>query len=304
MKLNTFNALELNEETLKDVTRSLDELGYVILKNAENADFIRRVADDLEHHFESRPNSQGSFWGRKTTRIEAVLSKSPKTHPLVLNKYVLSLVDYTLKPNCDLYCLNLTQGIRIYPGERAQVPHSDSDMFPVQNKPFDFMVNVIWALSDFSAENGGTILVPGSHNWEKGRLPQPSEMVKAEMQMGDLLFYKSSLIHSGGANTTELSRTGLAVSYCLGWLRQSENMYLTYPPDIARTFPKELQSLIGYNVHRPNLGWAFGKNPIELLSSDSGAIEMGGAEEFIAPEQEQLIEQFYLAFPDYGKSIE
>ena len=165
-------------------------------------------------------------------------------------------------------------------------------MYPI-DKTFDFMVNVIWPLSNFTKQNGATFLAPGSHrSHAEVELPRKSDLVYAEMQPGDALFYRSSLTHGGGANQTHHDRTGLAVSYSLGWLRQSENMYLTYPPPVARDFPEELQSLIGYNVHKPNLGWAFSKDPAALLNDDDEVDR--GAEEFITRKQSWLMKGYYL----------
>jgi hypothetical protein len=48
--------------------------------------------------------------------------------------------------------------------------------------------------------------------------------------------------------------------------------------------------LIGYNVHRPNLGWVHGHDPIDLLvQKDNSHI---GAEEFLTDEQVKLLVAF------------
>jgi len=121
-------------------------------------------------------------------------------------------------------------------------------------------------------------------------MPEPHEITYAEMPAGSVLLYAASLLHGGGANVTDHARTGIAISYCLGWLRQSENQYLSYPPEVAKDFPQLLQKLIGYNVHRPNLGWVHGHNPADLLThKDNSKI---GAEDFLTEAQLQLIEQY------------
>ncbi len=196
-----------------------------------------------------------------------------------------------LGPNCDSFQINLTQGIRINPGERAQIIHPDSALFPISHKPFEFIINALWAYSDFTKENGATQIVPGSHKWEEGRQPTPEEITYAEMPAGSVLIYAASLLHGGGANQTYAPRTGIAIGYCLGWLRQSENQYLSYPPPIACTFNEQLQRLIGYNVHRPNLGWVHGHDPITLLNGENN--EHLGAEDFLTPEQKELLKEYY-----------
>ena len=80
---------------------------------------------------------------------------------------------------------------------------------------------------------------------------EEQEITQAEMEPGEVLIYLGSLIHAGGQNRSELPRTGIALSYCLGWLRQSENQYFSAPPEIARYFGSELQQMLGYSVQRP-----------------------------------------------------
>ena len=104
-----------------------------------------------------------------------------------------------------------------------------------------------------------------------------------------MLIYFGSLLHAGGANRTDTSRTGIVISYCLGWLRQAENQYLAVPPDIARALPEELQRLLGYFVHEPNLGCVEGQDPIRMLKE-----EQAGAspfQEFIPKEVQPLLEE-------------
>ena len=127
------------------------------------------------------------------------------------------------------------------------------------------MINVMWALTEFTAENGATHVVPGSHLWLGDRLPEPHEIESAEMSKGSALIYLGSTVHGGGANASDSARLGLTVSYCLGWLRQAENQYLTYPPEVAADFPPALQALIGYSVHRPNVGLVNNRDPIETI---------------------------------------
>jgi ectoine hydroxylase-related dioxygenase (phytanoyl-CoA dioxygenase family) len=274
-----------------DVLQAIDDAGYVVLLNALPGDRLAALRGELEPHFEHRPASQAWFFGFNTTRIEALFRKSIITQEMAVHETVLAIADHVLGPNCDSYQINLTQGIRIHPGERAQILHPDSALFPISDKPFEFQLNALWAYSDFTKENGGTVLVPGSHKWPEDRKPTAEEMTAASMPAGSVLVYAASLLHGGGANVTAKPRTGIAISYCLGWLRQSENQYLSYPPGIARQFSEQLQRLIGYSVHRPNLGWVYGHDPIQLLKP--GEIGHEGAKDFLTPQQIELLKEYY-----------
>jgi len=274
-----------------DVLNAMDRLGYVILLNALSDNVLNRLRDELEPYFEGRPNCEAWFFGFNTRRIEALFSKSTVAQQVAVHHLVLSIANHILGPNCDSYQINLTQGIRINPGEKAQIIHPDSALFPISNKPFEFQVNAIWSYSEFTRENGGTVIVPGSHKWPEDRKPEPHEIAYTVMPSGSVMVYAASLLHGGGANTSTTARTGIAISYCLGWLRQSENQYLSYPPHIARGFSEQLQRLIGYNVHRPNLGWVHGHDPIYLINGKDASGT--GAEDFLTPQQKELLENYY-----------
>jgi ectoine hydroxylase-related dioxygenase (phytanoyl-CoA dioxygenase family) len=281
---------DVTTSQMSDIHAAIDEYGYVILENALGQADVEKLKEELEPAFERRPVCQAHFFGFNTTRIEALFAKSRITRQMAVQPAVLSVVNHILGPNCDTFQINLTQGIRIHPGEKAQIIHPDSALFPISHKPFEFQVNTIWAYNTFHKENGATMLVPGSHKWPEGRTPRQDEITYAEMDPGSVLIYAASLLHGGGANVTKQARTGIVISYCLGWLRQSENQYLSYPPEIARAFDVQLQRLIGYNVHKPNLGWVHGHDPIDLLSDkDNSHI---GAEEFLTAEQIKLLVAF------------
>jgi len=287
----TLAVFDIKNVNIKELISVMDSQGYIILRNALGSNEITNLRNELEPYFNAREDSNALFFGSKTKRIEALFRKSKTAQDMAVNQTIIELANYILKPNCESIQINLTQGIRINQGERAQIIHPDSAMFPISNKQFEFQVNAIWAYSDFTKENGATQIVPESHKWNEGRQPEPNEIKYAEMPAGSVLIYAASLLHGGGANISNHSRTGIAISYCLGWLRQSENQYLSYPPHIAKDFSEQLQRLIGYNVHRPNLGWVHGQDPIKLLNNSLD--ESNGAEDFLTPEQINLLSDYY-----------
>jgi ectoine hydroxylase-related dioxygenase (phytanoyl-CoA dioxygenase family) len=124
----------------------------------------------------------------------------------------------------------------------------------------------MWALDDFTEENGATRVIPGSHRWADKLRPSGEQTVPAEMAKGSVLFYVGSLYHGGGANRTAVPRRGINVGYTLSWLRQEENQYLACPPDVARTLPVELAKLIGYRRGAYALGYVGDlQDPMEIL---------------------------------------
>jgi ectoine hydroxylase-related dioxygenase (phytanoyl-CoA dioxygenase family) len=263
------NALIRHPTTPLDLLRAN---GYVIFDRLLAEPAVDRICAELEPFFQATPRCQGDFYGWNTTRFGSLPLKSPASHDLLLDPSLLPILDEVLGPHCDWYQLNLTQAVRLHPGERQQVPHRDEEMWPCQKNGVEYLVNVMWALSDFTAENGATLLWPRSHFQRLSRELNPADAVIATMPRGSALVYLGSVTHCAGANRSALPRTGLIMSYSLGWLKQYENAFLSYPPDVARQFPQAIRNLIGYRIHRPNLGGYEGQDPAVLFETQSHAL--------------------------------
>lgn len=243
--------------------------GYVVFERLLSEETVEAVSRELEPWFAATPHCQGDFYGWHTTRFGAVLLKSRTSQALALHELMLSIMDEVLGPHCDCYQLNLSQAVRIHPGERQQVPHRDEEMWPCHKGRAEYLVNVMWALTDFTGVNGATLLWPRSQFHGLDRDIDPCGSVVAEMPRGSALVYLGSVTHCAGANRSTAARNGLIFSYCLGWLKQYENAFLTYPPEVAKHFPSALQDLVGYRIHRPNLGGYEGQDPSVLFKTDS-----------------------------------
>jgi len=266
----------------------LERDACIVIEDVLNRDRIYRLEAELNPHFAQTPDCDGDFYGHRTKRISGLVAKSQTCQRLAMNPVILGVMDHFLLQGCSAYQLNLTQGIRIGPGEPQQMIHPDSLMFPFEPPDYQRMINCMWAVDDFTAANGATHVVPGSHKWEAGRLPEDHEVLQAEMPAGSVLIYFASLLHGGGANRTRKARTGAVISYCLGWLRQAETQYLACPPAIAAGLPERLQRLLGYFVHAPNLGCLEGQDPIRLLAGQT--LTNGRFEEFLPPEAREWLD--------------
>lgn len=171
------------------------------------------------------------------------------------HKLVLKLCDGFLLPYCQRYQLHLTQVIRLRPGQGLQPIHRDRWAWGTHLAHVEPQLNTIWAVTDFTADNGATRVVPGSTDWPDDRHAEEGEITQAEMRAGSVLIYTGSVFHGGGENQSDSDRIGLNITYSLGWLRQEENQYLSTPPDLARDLPKNLQELIGYSMGQYALGY-------------------------------------------------
>ena len=127
----------------------------------------------------------------------------------------------------------------------------------------------MWAMSEFTEENGATRVIPGSNKWEDKLRPTNDQTVAAEMPKGSVLLYLGSLYHGGGANRSDRPRRGINVGYTLSWLRQEENQYLACPPDVARELPEALARLAGYQRGAYALGY-YGdlRDPFDAVRGD------------------------------------
>ena len=249
--------------------------GAVIIEDMLSDDDIAAFQTELDPHFEIDPGgseqarelTEGYILPALTKRVYGIIEKSPTYRKLVLNKTLLAICDRILLPNCYNYQIGTTASLQIGPGEKAQALHRDDLCWPHEHPKPIVQQSFMFALTDFTRENGATCVIPGSHTWNRERLPKPHEAKAAEMRRGSVLAFTGSVLHGAGSNVTEAEhRRGLSLVYILGWLRQEENQYLAVPFEMVKTLDPELQSLLGYDVHEPFLGWVNNlENPKTLL---------------------------------------
>lgn len=242
--------------TAEEVLKVIEEDAAVIIDGLMSPELLNRVRTEIMPYVEATPPGRDDFTGEHTTRTGALVARSPACRELVAHPLITGATDAFLSPFCDRFQLHLTQVIRIKPGQKAQVLHRDRLAWGgFMQRSIEPQLNTIWAVSDFTKENGATRVVPGSHLWEEGRGAHEDEITYAEMKAGSVILYTGSVIHSGGANVSDGDRIGINITYSLGWLRQEENQYLSCPPEIAATLPDELRRMIGYSMGSYALGY-------------------------------------------------
>lgn len=216
--------------------------------NAELDDTINATSPGLRFPSAER---MIEFYGHSTIRLDGMPSRSAAFREVMLSPLLCGVADELLLPTCNDYLLNTGQLIQIGPGETVQQLHRDEDAWSHYPAPKPLLqVEAMFALTDFTVENGATQVVPGSHHWPQDRKALPEEIVSAEMPAGSALYYLGSAIHGGGANTTKNeSRRGLFLGYVVGWLRTEENLFLTVPIEEVKAMPQRVQELLGYKAH-------------------------------------------------------
>lgn len=239
--------------------------GYVVLRDligSEQVDELKAALLDVEerHGF---GYAKTSFEGLKTVRINNLLALDERFWGVPLQPAVLALAESLLDQELLLSSLcSLTLG----PGQGAQPLHEDTQQLPLARPRPPLALNAMWALSDFTEANGATHIVPGSHKFD--HVPPYGAEVKtaaATMSAGSVMLFDSALWHRGGANTTEARRYALSCYYCMGWMRQQENLQLGIPRETAARFPRRLQELCGFSIYKGQYGHIDNRDPIELL---------------------------------------
>jgi len=249
----------------RDVAQRLMDDGYVIVTGMMSDDDLRAARADLDRVLRATPTGRNSFEGYSTQRIYALFAKTRVFDRVATDPLLLAVLDDVL----GHYQLSAPVGIRIGPGEEAQILHRDDSVYPVPEPHPPLVVNTMWPLDEFTAENGATRFIPGSHAWEPGRRPVPGDpVVQAVMSPGSAMFYLGSLWHGGGANQTSRPRLGVILEYAAGWLRQQENNLLAVPRSVVRDLPERLQELLGYNIYPPFVGYVDGAHPRKALARD------------------------------------
>eukprot|EP01084_Bolivina_argentea_P179348 309928_1 len=262
--------LKTNNQLKKDINE-IQTNGYIILRDQISKTEMDKIyTKSLELCTESSSFGRNVFEGYKTKRISGLLAKSRLYDKMFLNKRIENICKYYLFPN---YLLGITQLSAIYSGPTPQPMHKDGGSYtylhPETPTKHPFQVSLVWAISDFSANNGATNIIPKSHLWNENRKIdfKNDKIIPVEMNSGSCIVFLDTLYHGGGVNKSNKPRIGLVTNFVQPWLRTQENHFLTVPFDLIvnNKIPKKIQKLIGYSIHTPNYGMSNEVHPVKSL---------------------------------------
>jgi ectoine hydroxylase-related dioxygenase (phytanoyl-CoA dioxygenase family) len=251
---------------LADHLERMKRDGFTVVEGAIEPSLVEALRDDifrLERELAVAP-ATNIFEGTRTHRIYNLLARGAVYQQVPVHASVLPIVEGVLDRGCLVSSLS---SIAIGPGETEQPLHADDQLIPLPKPHVSIICNTMWALTDFTIENGATRVVPGSHLADRSPLPfgEPVEFQFAEMKAGSVLVFDGSIWHGGGANRTTERRLGLAMNYCAGWMRQQENQQLGIPLEVARGFSERLRKLAGFGLYKKLLGHIDKCSPDDLL---------------------------------------
>ncbi|HJP45670.1 MAG TPA: phytanoyl-CoA dioxygenase family protein, partial [Arenicellales bacterium] len=155
-------------DPLDEQILALKNDGAIVVRDLASTTLVDQVASELQPYFDTQgQHFEDDFNGYATRRLASTLAYSSAAADLIEQTHALALLDPVLLPNCSNYRIGSSTGIEIHPGEKAQILHQDDVIYPIRIPGIDWQVSVMWALSDFTVENGATHVVPGSHRLER-----------------------------------------------------------------------------------------------------------------------------------------
>ena len=275
----------------------MDQSGFVVIERLLGDDVLAAVRRGLAPHLGGKHFGRNDFEGFRTERVYNLPAFGGVFADLIEHPRILAVCDALLSPN---YLLTAAQAINIHPGENEQAFHFDDGFYQAHRPRPAISISTIWAVDAFTAENGGTEVVVGSHRWgdevpaeavsaidfdqqmtygrgtapptaevmrHRGDEPRPATMRVQTVAMppGSVVVFLGTLWHRGGANRSGASRLALSNQYCEPWARQQENYSLSVPREVARGLSERVQELLGYSIHPPFMGHVGGLHPKRYL---------------------------------------
>jgi ectoine hydroxylase-related dioxygenase (phytanoyl-CoA dioxygenase family) len=260
------------------IAEHIRQHGYAIVDDLADANLLEQLEAESQAYIDASAYGRDEYDGQLTRRTGALIARSPAARELVMNPVTLGTVKEFLR-HATAIQLHTTQIISISPGETQQKLHRDQMAFDFFPFPPDYHVqcNTLWALTDFTIENGATHLSPDTSTIddEDAAMVNP---VQAEMRRGACLFYDGKILHGGGANTSDEDRRGVNLTYSVGWVRQEENQYLACPAEIARTLEDDLLRVMGYQAGAFAMGYVGDlQDPLAVLKGTDEKVKIIGA---------------------------
>jgi ectoine hydroxylase-related dioxygenase (phytanoyl-CoA dioxygenase family) len=248
---------QIDASRVDDIQSAIATNGACIALNVLSHDLCDALIADFQPHLDDMPwgtdelGYRDDFYGQQTKRLHGLFSKSVNmqevlTHPLFLElarrMFVQPGISNEIRlSNTELMVLSKDQDVQEFHTDGASWRRIQAAEKVNGN---EILISANCALTDFTASNGATRVVPGSHLWEEGRVPNEDEICLAVMPKGSALIYSGNAVHSGGANNEDIARFGLYLGYIVSWLRPIENQLVTNAAEDILALPEDARRLL------------------------------------------------------------
>jgi ectoine hydroxylase-related dioxygenase (phytanoyl-CoA dioxygenase family) len=211
------------------IVAALQSHGAVIVEDLLDHELLDRFNAELDPLLEKAAPDHGGaflnpaiewFFGQRTRHVTGVSAKSPIfSAEILIHPLYLSVADAILGGNCARYQLNLAHVLDRGPGSERQYLHRDEIVWIHVPDPHpELQLASVIALVDFTADNGATVVAPGSHLWPKGRQAVEDDLVVAEMNAGSAVLYLGSTVHGGARQYDRLAVAPRHAPELRGWV--------------------------------------------------------------------------------------
>lgn len=258
-----------------DVASGLLQHGVAIVERVFPDALVEAVLNEAKPQLDVAEVMPSDFTCHTTKNIFHILRTLPSFQQMVTEPLFLAIGDRVLGPACEspenwtysamaLMCVESG-------GEMAQPLHRDEDIYPAMvRRPGGppIVMGSMFNLSEFTADNGATRFVPGSHTRSSEDPPDEDETEPAIMPPGSIAFWLGSTFHGFGINQSGRPRIGIPMVNCVGWLRQEENLTVSVPAEDENHYAPTIMEKLGYAQQGSVLGWVPGRNPRNLLEPE------------------------------------
>lgn len=150
--------------SVEEMVATLDKYGALVIKHCADPALIAQVEEELEPFGAWSANPEDRIPGSRVGRMGMNgLMHAPSAEHLLTHPTVLSVANGLMGSHCRRLALKEIEIFAVQPGQGKQPFHREDQFWPWHHEPHHWAVSTLWAIDDFTPENGGTRLFPYSH---------------------------------------------------------------------------------------------------------------------------------------------
>ena len=229
--------------------RQLDEQGFVVLEDCIDRDLLRELRERIEEIFDIERDRAGHEFRTEAHahRLANLVDKGDVFGRAIVLPRVVECVRHVLGPQVKLSSLNARS-----PDPHGEVPQPlHVDMSALPDERGYWVCNSVWMLDDFTAGNGATRVIPGSHKWGRRpqdeladpRAPHPQEVLVLG-RAGSIAVMNAHAWHGGTANRTAAPRLAMHAFYCRRDKPQQQYQKQLLRPEVQERCSPELREML------------------------------------------------------------